>query len=61
MPQVLITGGAGFIGSHIADHLEPEVAFAKGLEELVGWLADTIAIDRVDEATEELARRGLVA
>ena len=41
MPQVLITGGAGFIGSHIADHLEPEVAFAEGLEELVAWLASS--------------------
>jgi nucleoside-diphosphate-sugar epimerase len=61
MPQVLITGGAGFIGSHVADHLEPEVAFAKGLEELVEWLTDTTAIDRVDQVTEELARRGLVA
>ena len=61
MPQVLITGGAGFIGSHVADHLEPEVAFAEGLEELVAWLADATAIDRVDEVTEELARRGLVA
>ena len=61
MPQVLITGGAGFIGSHVADHLEPEVAFEEGLEELVAWLADATAIDRVDEATEELARRGLVA
>jgi hypothetical protein len=27
----------------------------------VAWLADATAIDRVDEATEELTRRGLVA
>ena len=40
---------------------EPQVAFKEGLEELVAWLADATAIDRVDEATEELARRGLVA
>jgi nucleoside-diphosphate-sugar epimerase len=89
MPQVLITGGAGFIGSHVADHLlaagygyrtgdgrhcfadigrshetlgfAPQMAFEEGLEELVAWLADATAIDRVDEAIEELARRGLVA
>jgi dTDP-L-rhamnose 4-epimerase len=40
---------------------EPRVAFEEGLEELVAWLADATAIDRVDQATEELARRGLVA
>jgi dTDP-L-rhamnose 4-epimerase len=40
---------------------EPQVAFEEGLEELVEWLADATAIDRVEEATEELARRGLVA
>jgi dTDP-L-rhamnose 4-epimerase len=40
---------------------EPRVAFEGGLEELVGWLANATAIDRVDQATEELTRRGLVA
>jgi dTDP-L-rhamnose 4-epimerase len=40
---------------------EPQVGFEEGLEELVAWLADATAIDRVDEATEELTRRGLVA
>jgi dTDP-L-rhamnose 4-epimerase len=40
---------------------EPQVGFEEGLEELVAWLAEATAIDRVDEATEELARRGLVA
>jgi hypothetical protein len=60
MPQVLITGGAGFIGSRAA-HLEPQAAFATGLKRLAAWLADATAIDRVDEATAELARRGLAA
>jgi dTDP-L-rhamnose 4-epimerase len=40
---------------------EPRVAFEAGLEELVAWLANASAIDRVDQATHELARRGLVA
>jgi dTDP-L-rhamnose 4-epimerase len=40
---------------------EPQVTFEEGLAELVAWLANATAIDRVDEATEELARRGLVA
>jgi dTDP-L-rhamnose 4-epimerase len=40
---------------------EPRVAFEDGLDELVTWLADATAIDRVDQATEELARWGLVA
>ena len=32
-----------------------------GLAELAEWLAGEVAVDRVDEATAELARRGLVA
>jgi dTDP-L-rhamnose 4-epimerase len=40
---------------------EPQVAFEEGIEELVDWLGGATAIDRVDEATEELVRRGLVA
>jgi dTDP-L-rhamnose 4-epimerase len=40
---------------------EPRVAFEEGIEELVDWLGGATAIDRVDEATEELVRRGLVA
>ncbi len=112
--RVLITGGAGFIGSHWADallgagyevrlldarrpqvhgsvdrppaSLSPEVEFIQGdvrhcfadisksrrllgykppihledgLNELTDWLAGRIAIDRVDQATQELERRGL--
>jgi len=39
----------------------PRVGFLEGLEELAGYLADQVAEDRVESATEELARRGLVA
>jgi dTDP-L-rhamnose 4-epimerase len=39
----------------------PQEDFAVGLAELSGWLAGAIAIDRVDQATDELIRRGLVA
>lgn len=39
---------------------EPQVAFNDGLEELADWLSTQVAIDRVDQATGELARRGLV-
>lgn len=39
----------------------PQEDFAAGLSELAEWLAGEVAIDRVDQATEELARRGLVA
>jgi nucleoside-diphosphate-sugar epimerase len=70
-PRVLITGGAGFIGMHVAEELlaagyevrvfEPCVAFEASLEELVAWLAGAMAIDRIDQATEQLARRGLAA
>lgn len=40
---------------------EPRIGFDEGLAELVDWLSEQIAVDRVDQATDELARRGLVA
>ena len=38
---------------------EPEMSLADGIAELAEWLAGQTAVDRVDEATAELARRGL--
>jgi len=38
---------------------EPQVSLDDGIAELAGWLAGQTAVDRVDEATRELARRGL--
>jgi dTDP-L-rhamnose 4-epimerase len=35
--------------------------FQAGLAELSGWLAGEVAVDRVEQATDELLRRGLVA
>jgi dTDP-L-rhamnose 4-epimerase len=40
---------------------EPQVAFDEGMRELAGWLVDQTAVDRVDEATEALTRRGLAS
>jgi dTDP-L-rhamnose 4-epimerase len=39
----------------------PEVEFDDGIAELVEWLAGQVAVDGVEQATEELTRRGLVA
>jgi dTDP-L-rhamnose 4-epimerase len=39
----------------------PEVDFEQGLDELASYLADQIAEDHAERATEELIRRGLVA
>ncbi|MDC7785486.1 NAD-dependent epimerase/dehydratase family protein [Rhodoplanes sp. TEM] len=39
----------------------PKVDFSDGLVELAEWLSTEIAIDQVEHATAELARRGLVA
>jgi dTDP-L-rhamnose 4-epimerase len=39
----------------------PSVSFDAGLDELATYLADQIAEDRAEQATEELLRRGLVA
>jgi dTDP-L-rhamnose 4-epimerase len=38
-----------------------EIGFEDGLADLVAWLAEQQAVDRVDKATAELAVRGLVA
>jgi dTDP-L-rhamnose 4-epimerase len=40
---------------------EPRVAFEDGLDELARYLADQIAEDRTENATQELLSRGLVA
>jgi dTDP-L-rhamnose 4-epimerase len=39
----------------------PQVSFEQGLDELAAYLADQIAEDRAEQATDELLRRGLVA
>lgn len=39
----------------------PAVAFEYGLAELADWLSSQVAHDRIDQATAELERRGLVA
>jgi dTDP-L-rhamnose 4-epimerase len=40
---------------------KPQVRFEDGLDELARYLADQIADDQAEKATEELLRRGLVA
>jgi dTDP-L-rhamnose 4-epimerase len=40
---------------------EPRVSFEDGIAGLVEWLIGQIATDSVEQATEELSRRGLVA
>ena len=40
---------------------EPQVEFEDGIGELVEWLVGQIATDSVEQATDELSRRGLVA
>jgi dTDP-L-rhamnose 4-epimerase len=37
----------------------PAVAFEDGMRELVGWLSESTAVDRVEEATAALEARGL--
>jgi dTDP-L-rhamnose 4-epimerase len=38
---------------------EPQVELEDGLEELAGWLEGQVATDRVEQASAELAARGL--
>ncbi len=40
---------------------EPQVVFEDGIAEFVDWLLMQAATDKVEEATQELQRRGLVA
>lgn len=40
-------------------NFEPEIKFEDGLRELAEWLEGQIAVDSVNEATEELSARGL--
>ena len=68
-PQISGRSRAGDIRHCFADltrakallGFEPQEDFAAGLEELAEWLAGQIAVDRVEEATAELQRWGLVA
>ena len=38
----------------------PKVQFEDGLDDLIRWVQEEVAVDRVDRATKELATRGLV-
>ena len=72
---VLITGGAGFIGSHLGDELLRSGYRVRALDGLVEqvhddaqrpgyldpWLEGQVATDRFDEAAAELTQRGLTA
>lgn len=40
---------------------QPCVSLPDGIGDLVEWVASQVAVDRVDQATDELVRRGLVA
>jgi dTDP-L-rhamnose 4-epimerase len=66
-PEVAGTFRAGDIRHCFADvtlarealGFEAEVALDEGMAELARWLEGRVAVDRFDEATAELARRGL--
>ncbi len=40
---------------------EPQVGLDRGMAELAAWLEGQVAVDRVDDATAELAARGLTS
>ena len=68
-PQITAKYRAGDIRHCFADLTKsssllgftPKVRFEEGLDELARYLADQIADDQAEKATEELLRRGLVA
>jgi dTDP-L-rhamnose 4-epimerase len=39
----------------------PQVAFEDGMRELATWLVTQTSVDKVDEATAQLAERGLTS
>lgn len=62
--NILITGGAGFIGSHLTDELisiyrysnaerilqyRPQLSFEEGLQELSEWFIKQEADDKLDQ------------
>ncbi len=55
MPRAVVTGGAGFLGSHLCERL-----LVEGLREFVAWSRSQRAEDHVEEAHKELVSRGLV-
>ena len=69
MPEITRKYRAGDIRHCFADigksrdllGFEPHVTFKDGLEELAHYLADQIADDQAERATQELLQRGLVA
>ena len=66
-PQITAQYRAGDIRHCYADPtlahellgFQAQVSLEDGMTELVGWLADQDAEDRVDDATHELLARGL--
>ena len=68
-PQVAGKYRAGDIRNCFADitrardvlGYKPSIALADGLEELSGWLATQVGVDRTEAAAMELQQRGLVA
>lgn len=44
----------------IAYGFEPEIAFERGIDDLVEWVVSQRAVDRIESAVAELAMRGLV-
>ena len=40
---------------------DPKVSFSAGMGELIDWAGSVDAVDRVDDATDELQKKGLLS